>query len=54
MFRALTSALEYGRGIALVLAHCLPEMTLTVVEPLRELQLEFARVMKMETADGED
>lgn len=51
VFRALTFALEYGRGIALVLAHCLPVMTATVVEPLRQLQLEFARVLAMETPD---
>ncbi|PTQ63519.1 hypothetical protein C8J45_10592 [Sphingomonas sp. PP-CE-3G-477] len=53
VFRALTSAAEYGRGIALVLIHCLPGMTPTVVEPLRALQLEFARIMEMETPDAE-
>jgi len=44
---------EYGRGIALVLIHCLPSKTPTVVEPLLALQLEFARIMKMETPDAE-
>jgi hypothetical protein len=28
-------------------------MTSTLVEPLRALQLEFARIMKMETLDAE-
>lgn len=51
VFRALVSALEYGRGIAIVLAHCLPVMTTTVVEPLRALQIEFARLLDLKTPD---
>lgn len=51
VFRALVSTVEYARGIALVLAHCLPVMTTTVAEPLRALQMEFARLLKMETPD---
>lgn len=53
VFRALLSTLEYGRGIALVLAYCLPVMTRTVAEPLRALQIEFARIMQMTTPERE-
>jgi hypothetical protein len=48
VFRALTAALEYGRGVALVLAHCLPVITRTVAEPLRDLQHEFVRLFQLE------
>lgn len=53
VFRALISTLEYGRGIAVVLAHCLPVMTTTVAEPLRALQIRFARLLELETPDLE-
>lgn len=46
VFRALTAAVEYGRGVALVLAHCLPVMTTNVAVPLRELQHQFARLLE--------
>ncbi|KQS49508.1 hypothetical protein ASG20_10955 [Sphingomonas sp. Leaf198] len=47
VFRALTAAVEYGRGVALVLAHCLPVMTTNVAAPLIELQHQFARLLEL-------
>ncbi|MDB5577721.1 MAG: hypothetical protein JWR80_2897 [Bradyrhizobium sp.] len=38
VFRALTAAIEYGRGIALVLVHSLPTMSKEVVGALHDLQ----------------
>lgn len=50
VFRALTAAMEYGQGVALVLAHCLPVLSQDVVEPLRDLQRQYAELMRMENS----
>ena len=52
VFRALTACIEYGRGIALLLAHCLPDMTPRVIEGFRALEQRQSELFPENVGDS--
>ncbi len=50
VFRALTAAIEYGQGIAIVLAHILPDLPEDVTQGLRELQRQKTELLGPQTS----